>query len=292
MPTEFVKNIKYCHVDIDPAVSFFFDHVHIVWDQQISLHQHEELEISYIITGSGTRVIGDVVEVFSRGEVIFLPSKMPHGWSFNDYDHDDTGKIENITIIFPEVLLNTLQRSFPELKESIAALKHKKQSVSLEGNTLQTVQELMKKMVHQNNIERLSSFFQLISIIGNTHEAHVVGSQFRKNKVAAKMQEINRYMVNNFQREISLEMVAKHVAMNRSAFCSFFKREQGKSFFSALAEFRINCSCAMLVQTEMSIADICYAVGFNDIPHYNRTFKKQKGISPKNYRAAHTKVIN
>lgn len=292
MNSTIAKNIKYCHVNIDPAVSFYYDHVHIVWDQQISLHQHEELEISYIITGSGTRVIGDSVEVFAKGEVIFLPSNMPHGWSFNDYDHDETGKIENITIIFPELLLNTLQKSFPEFKESIAALKLKKQSVSLEGKTLTTVQELMKKMVQQNNIERLSSFFQLIAIIANTREAHVVGSQYRKNKVAIKMQEINRYMVNNFQKEISLEMVARHVAMNRSSFCSFFKREQGKSFFSALAEFRINCSCTMLVQTEMSIANICYAVGFNDIPHYNRTFKKQKGISPKSYRATHSKVIN
>lgn len=292
MNATITKNIKYCHVNIDPAVSFFFDHVHIVWDQQISLHQHEELEISYIITGSGTRVIGDSVEVFAKGEVIFLPSNMPHGWSFNNYDHDDTGKIENITIIFPELLLNTLQKSFPELKASIAALKNKKQSVSLEGKTLTTVQELMKKMVQQNNIERLASFFQLVSIIANTDEAHIVGTQYRKNKVAIKMQEINRYMVNNFQREISLEMVAKHVAMNRSSFCSFFKREQGKSFFSALSEFRINCSCTMLVQTEMPIANICYAVGFNDIPHYNRTFKKQKGISPKSYRAKYSKVMS
>jgi transcriptional regulator GlxA family with amidase domain len=217
---------------------------------------------------------------------------MPHGWSFNDYDLDETGKIENITIIFPELLLNTLQKSFPEFKASIAALKQKKQSVSLEGNTLATVQELMKKMVQQNNIERLSSFFQLVSIVANSQDAYVVGSQYRKDKVAVKMQEINRYMVNNFQREISLEMVARHVAMNRSSFCSFFKREQGKSFFSALAEFRINCSCTMLVQTEMSIANICYAVGFNDVPHYNRTFKRQKGISPKSYRAQHSKVIN
>lgn len=291
MTTNFIQNVKYCHVNIDPGLSFYFDHVRIIWDEQITLHQHDELEISYIITGSGTRVIGDVVEVFSKGEVIFVPSNMPHGWSFNAYDHDEEGKIENITIIFPESLLNTLQNSFPELRVSVAALKQKKQSVSLDGMALMAVQECMKKMVRQNNIERLSSFFQLISIVGNTTEAHIVGSQYRKNKVATKMQEINRYMINNYQREISLEMVAKHVAMNRSSFCSFFKREQGKSFFSALAEYRINCSCAMLIQTEMPIADICYAVGFNDIPHYNRTFKKQKGMSPKNYRAKNWRVI-
>jgi AraC-like DNA-binding protein len=40
----------------------------------------------------------------------------------------------------------------------------------------------------------------------------------------------------------------------------------------------------MLKETSMSIADICFAVGFEDVPHFNRTFKKIKGISPKEFR--------
>jgi len=129
-----------------------------------------------------------------------------------------------------------------------------------------------------------------MSVIGSSSETRVVGSRYRKDKVAAKMQEVNRFMMNNFQREVSLEEVAMHVAMNRSAFCSFFKREQGKTFFSALNEYRMDCSCLMLRETELSIADVCFAVGFNDIPHYNRTFKKLKGISPKHYRAQYREV--
>ncbi|WP_440134838.1 AraC family transcriptional regulator [Chitinophaga sancti] len=284
MRGKITNNVKYCHVNIDPDRSFYFDHVHIIWNQQITLHQHDELEISYIITGSGTRVIGDSVDIFSKGEVIFLPPNMPHGWYFSENDHDEKGKIENITIIFRESLLNGLAQVFPELQEKVAAVKKNKQSLSFSGETLMAVQKCMVTMVSQNSIDRLSSFLKLISIIGDTPETYVVGTRYQKDSVATKMQEINRYMVNNYQRDISLDEIAKHVAMNRSSFCTFFKKEHGRSFFTALTEFRINCSCLMLRQTPMAVADIAMAAGFNDVPHYNRTFKKIKGISPKGYR--------
>jgi AraC-like DNA-binding protein len=279
-------NVKYCHVYIDDDKSFYFDHVHIVWDQQITLHQHDEREISYIVTGSGTRVIGDAVETFSRGEVVFLPPNMPHGWYFNDYDHDREGKIENMTIIFPESMFDCIDSAFPETQKCIAAIRQIKDGVRFEGETLKRVQELMTGMVAQNAVGRLSSFLQLMSVIGASSETRMIGSRYRKDKVAAKMLEVSRFMMNNYQREVSLEEVARYVGMNRSSFCSFFKREQGKTFFSALNEYRVDCSCVMLRQTELSVADVGFAVGFNDIPHYNRTFKKLKGTSPKHYRAA------
>jgi len=40
----------------------------------------------------------------------------------------------------------------------------------------------------------------------------------------------------------------------------------------------------MLGETSIPVADICYAVGFNDVPYYNRRFKKLKGETPKDYR--------
>jgi AraC-like DNA-binding protein len=285
MKGEIGDKVKYCHVYINGNKSFYFDHVHIVWDQQITLHQHDEREISYIVTGSGTRVIGDAVETFSSGEVVFLPPNMPHGWYFNDYDHDREGKIENITIIFPESMFDGFVSSFPETRQSIAAIRQVRDGIRFEGETLRRVRELMTEMMAKNDIGRLSSFLELISVIGSSSETRMIGSRYRKDKVAVKMQEVSRFMMNNFQREVSLEEVARYVGMNRSSFCSFFKREQGKTFFSALNEYRIDCSCLMLRQTELSVADVGFAVGFNDIPHYNRTFKRLKGISPKYYRA-------
>lgn len=278
---------KYCHTNFGDEKSFYFDHVHIFWNEQITFHQSVDWELSYVIRGSGTRMIGETVETFSSGEVIFIPPNIPHGWSFSAYDHDREGKIENITIIFPTALLEKMALSFPETNACISKIREFQKAVSFQGQPLRAIQNSMVSMTKQNDMEQLSSLMGLFQLIATSDQSRIVGFVTRQNKSTAKMQEVSRYMITNFQHKISLDEVALYVGMNRSSFCTFFKREKGKSFFTFLNEYRIDCSCLMLRETEKSIADICYAVGFDDIPYFNRTFKKLKGETPKDYRTKH-----
>lgn len=278
------KNIKYCHFNPEDKKSFYFDHVHIVWNEQITIHQSDSWELSYILKGSGTRVLGNTVEIFTTGELIFVPPNVPHGWYFDEFDHDEEGKIENITIIFDDKLLERCIADFPETRQFISKLREYKQAVKFEGKTLKSIQKIMTQMLTQNNMEKLASLFVLFTHIADAEELRVVSNFKKQNKGTEKMQEVTRFMVHNSHRKISLEEIALYVGMNRSSFCTFYKREKGISFFSALNEYRIDCSCVMLRETTMPIAEICYAVGFEDIPYYNRTFKKLKGESPKDYR--------
>jgi YesN/AraC family two-component response regulator len=276
--------IKYCPPHENHEKSFYYDHVHIKWNEQITIHQSDSWELSYILKGSGTRVLGNTVEIFTTGEVIFIPPNIPHGWYFDEFDHDEEGKIENITIIFDLKLLDQFAVGFPETASFIGKLKEYSQALKFEGKTLKSIQKIMTQMVRQNDMEQLASLLILFTEIADAEELRVVSNFKKQNKGAEKMQEVSRFMVHNSHRKISLDEVAQYVGMNRSSFCTFYKREKGKSFFSALNEYRIDCSCVMLRETTKPIADICFAVGFDDIPYYNRTFKKLKGQSPKDYR--------
>ncbi len=135
--------------------TFHFDHVHIKWNQQVPLHQQETWELSYIITGSGVRIIGDIVENFSKGEIILIPPNIPHCWSFDESVHDSEGNIENITIVFENDFLESCKNIFPELLNSISELQSNKNAVSFKNELLEQLQTLMASMIHQNNIERL-----------------------------------------------------------------------------------------------------------------------------------------
>lgn len=279
-----IEKMKYCPVEVENDKSFRFDHVHIVYNEQITLHQSSDWELSYVITGSGTRIVGDSTEFFTSGEVVFLPPNMPHGWYFDEFDHDKEGKIENITLFFTNTLLNKIETAFPEAAIYITEILSLKQAIRFNGQTLSKIQELMTTMVSLSDIERLLSLLRIFVIIGSAKETIIVGTLMKQNKSTIKIQNISRFIVNNFQRKISLEEAAQHVGMNSSSFCSFYKKMKGKSFLTDLTEYRINSSCVMLKETTLPISDICYAVGFEDIPHFNRTFKKMKGESPKDYR--------
>ena len=152
------------------------------------------------------------------------------------------------------------------------------------GKGAGAVAKKLVAMRWQNDMERIASLINLFFIIASSEESLIVGSRKKQSLNAVKMQAIYRFIYNNYQREIALDEVASYVNMNRTSFCVFFKRATGKSFFSSLNEYRISSSCLMLSETARPVADICYAVGFNDIPHYNRTFKKLKGLTPKEYR--------
>lgn len=284
MPVNGLENIKYLHVPIDEGKSFFFDSVHVFWYDQVSFHQHVEWELSYIITGSGTRVVGDVIQKFSRGEIVLIPPNMPHCWSFDEHDHDEHAKIRNITICFPRSLIQTCVDNFPELKSACVGIATYTEAIRFEGITLRKLQKIFMEMPAQTDVQKLTSFISMLSIISTSNDKKVVGHSKQVSKTSTKMREIHRFILNKYQDSITLDDVANHVGMNRSSLCVFFKRVQGKSLITYLNEFRIESSCLMLRETASSIANICHAVGFNDVPYYNRLFKKMKGITPNEYR--------
>lgn len=72
--------------------------------------------------------------------------------------------------------------------------------------------------------------------------------------------------------------------MNKSAFCVFFRKMAGKTFVQYLNEYRIQMACRMLEKGEKSVSEVCYAVGFGDVPYFHRMFKRTTGVSPGKYK--------
>ena len=283
------KIIKYAHNPEFEEHSFHFDHVKIYWNEQITFHEQKTWELSFVITGSGTRVIGDTIEPFSRNEIILIPPNIPHCWSFDEMDADDSGKIENITITFSNLFLENCKITFPELETVINKILHHKEAISFKGDTLIRLQDLLITMKPESEIEKISSLIKVLALISSSENANTVGKPVIEDKKTKRMQKIILYLMNNYQNAITLDEMAKLVDLDKSSFCIFFKKMTGKTFFTYLTEYRIESSCHMITKTNLTIAEICFASGFNDVPYYNRVFKKIKKIRPTEYRTQHPK---
>lgn len=98
------------------------------------------------------------------------------------------------------------------------------------------------------------------------------------------MQQICAYVMAHYVHSIALDDIAAEVGMNRSAFCSYFKQRKGMTFSQFVTQYRLNTACELLKHSQKGVSEICYTVGFNDLPHFVRVFTNAMGMSPSKYR--------
>lgn len=72
--------------------------------------------------------------------------------------------------------------------------------------------------------------------------------------------------------------------MSEASFCRFIKQHTSKSFIDFLTDIRLGAASRALVDSSLSIAEIGYDCGFNNLSNFNRIFKKKKGVTPKEFR--------
>jgi NAD(P)H-dependent FMN reductase/AraC-like DNA-binding protein len=93
------------------------------------------------------------------------------------------------------------------------------------------------------------------------------------------------YIRTNFAKgPLPLNDVASEACMSRYHFSRTFKRETGTRFIDFLTTVRLAEACSLLARTNQSITTISFAVGYRDLSHFERTFKKEFGHPPSEYR--------
>jgi YesN/AraC family two-component response regulator len=84
--------------------------------------------------------------------------------------------------------------------------------------------------------------------------------------------------------ELSLGQVAKAVNTSTYYFCKMFYKATGLHFTEYLARVRVEKAKNLLLNPNLRISEIAYAVGFQSLTHFNRVFKRVLGESPTQYR--------
>lgn len=258
--------------------TYIFDHVKLTPDKQIPRHTQESWEISYIVTGCGTREIGDRQESFSAGDIVLIPPGIPHCWTFDPQQTDCHHCIENITIIFEETLLDRLIQALPHLNDTIQQLRTYTDAVTFPPHQQERIASLLQRMCHETDIERAASIITLFYYL--TEKGHTLEHYEKTNAIRQRLMQVRIYVSCNYQRPISLNEISQHIGMNRSAFCTFFHKHTGQTFVNYLNAYRVNIASNLLKKGQTSVTEACYASGFNDVAYFCRTFRRYKGVAP------------
>jgi AraC-like DNA-binding protein len=259
-------------------------------DFDFPIHFHEEYELNFILNGKDVkRIVGDHTEFIEDIELVLVGSNLPHGWFTGNYTHkNNEEKIREVTVqfhkdLFEDKFLKRNQLYFINKlleKSSKGILFSKETAIALKGRLL----GLSSKTGFDSVLELLSILHDL-SISRNfilLSNETFVDTNISYN--SRRLDKVFEHLRTNYQKEISLDDVAKIAGMTEVSFSRFIKKRTGKTFIDSLNDIRLGYASRLLIDSTETIAEIAYKCGFNNISYFNRLFKKKKNLTPKEFR--------
>jgi AraC-like DNA-binding protein len=104
-----------------------------------------------------------------------------------------------------------------------------------------------------------------------------------------RIEEVEGYIRDRYAEELSLPEIASNFGLNPSYFSRLFTSRTGMHVFEYLNSIRIHKSCLLLKRSSLSILEIAFSVGYNNLSHFNRYFRRITGMSPREFRNRSTK---
>ncbi|HSV91455.1 MAG TPA: AraC family transcriptional regulator [Desulfobacterales bacterium] len=103
--------------------------------------------------------------------------------------------------------------------------------------------------------------------------------------VPFSLEEVQRYLQERYADTLTLPGIAERFGFNPSYFSRLFHRQAGVTLVEYINGIRIRRSCVLLKRTSLGVLEIALSVGYNNLSHFNRYFRRIVGMSPREYRA-------
>ncbi len=246
-------------------------------------HYHPEYELTLIVHGKGTRMVGDHHENFESGDLVFIGPDLPHTWMS---DRHMEGNCKVVVIQFTKELI----QRFIGLEEDAKIngfLSDSKRGLTINSNNNDNVKNLIKALPSKTGIDKISVFLQILHLLSTLESRTLASSFYQPLKGAENEKRINtvcQYIQKHSTEPLTIQKAASIIHLTPSAFCKFFKRITGKTFSDYVNDIRIANVCRDLIATDKQVSTIAFENGFDTLTYFNRIFLKKKGIKPSNYR--------
>lgn len=246
------------------------------------LHTHQEIQLTWIVKGTGTAFIGDKIMRFVSGDIFLISSNLPHVFKSEPAKES----VESFSIYFDPNFMGTGFLNLPECEKIQRFLKTFKQGAFFEPYNIISLKSMLLSIESKSGLKRILLFIELLEYIAVNPTYKTISSpeySTPKIKDGEKINGIIGHLYSNYSNNISLNQVAELAYMTPQAFCRYFKRHTRKSMVQYLNEIRIGKVCGWLQEKKYSVTESCYQSGFNNISHFNRTFKSVTGFTPSEY---------
>ena len=252
-----------------------------VWDS--FWHYHPEIEITYIHQGRGLRFVGDSIQPYQTGDLVLFGKNLPH----NHLSHRSDDQSDK-QVLYGLQFSNNLFRDFRECEKVSKLFQMAKYGIYF-PNVSQEIKDKIVAIEKSRPLTRLIYLLEVINaLVEEDHYETLSSISFDEHKDLKKqhsrIDDVTTYIMENFNKSISLEKVSNMAGLTPPSFCRWFKKNTGSTYIDYLNNIKIEKSCQFLIKTDWAIKRVAYESGFESLANFNRTFKKYKKQAPNLYR--------
>lgn len=249
-------------------------------------HSHDFVEMVYMCSGQTTHIVNGKKVTLKEGELLILcqsavqeilPAKADDiavNFIVVPSFFDDVLRIideENTPLT--EFLVDTIKGNNSET----GYLHFKVSEVLPIQNLIENLTyNLLHKVSNKRNINQKTMALLFLQLINHTDKLE----SYEKDETIVK---VLRYIEDNY-KDGSLSKLAEILYCDTCYLSREIKRKTGKNYVELLREKRLSQACFYLKNTKMSIEDIIYSVGYQNISYFYRVFEEKYGLSPRKYR--------
>lgn len=228
-------------------------------------HWHKDIEIIRITRGTLCATIDDTAHSLSKGDSVYIPGGIAHGATPYDCEYE--------CIVLSPAIMYSSQKIRTIIKSKITGV------VTFFNN--KDIDEIFEIFSAKPPCYELKVLYLLHKVLWSALENQPSPQNAIEHHID-KIKPAISYIEENFASEISLSQLAEGCSMSPNYFCKVFKSATGQTPVEYLTTYRIEVACEMLL-TGSKVTDTAYDCGFNDLSYFIHVFKKNIGLSPKQY---------
>lgn len=250
-------------------------------------HFHPEYELTWIQSSSGHVVVGDYLGPFGPGHLVLLGPNLTH-WYYNDPLMEGGADWSRALLVqFSRDCLGDALLGQPEMKAINDLLKQSSRGILFRPPS-KRLELLMESLLVAKGPERILLLIKVLHVLSRNPKVHLMASSLHAEEVvpvgSRRLRRVVDYIHGSYTETLTLESLAQLAHMSPSAFSRFFHKRMGLPVSRYILLYRLTAAARQLVETEKTVSEIAFAVGFNNLTHFNRQFRKWKKQTPSAFR--------
>jgi AraC-like DNA-binding protein len=251
-------------------------------------HAHPELELVVVLSGQGTRHVGDSVESYAAGDVVLVGSRTPHSWGI---EPGAAGHADCAYAQWSGESLLAAARPLAELRGLERLFSRARRGLVVDGALACLVRAEMLELHARRDqpLPRLAALLRILALLGDGQQLRPLCSPayvVPEGPEDTRQARLQRFLHEHRGTPVPVARAAAVAGVAASSFSRFFTSAFNRTYRSYCIDLRLAEACRLLSEGEQPVLEIALAAGFANLANFNRRFREAKGMTPSAWRRA------